>query len=108
MKKMYNVWLGDVLLASAASREEAIKAAIREYEHHGSYGEYPLFSDRDALVAALSVDRADKQGRKRHYVKVRPATKPCHTCLLPSESPLGVPVWPQLPFRLPGQGRQSN
>lgn len=104
MTYTYKVWLGGMLLASVASREEAIKAAIREYEHHGGYGEYPLFPDRETLVAALSVD---EQGRKRH-VKVRPATKPCHTCLLPSESPLGIAVWPQLPFRLPGQGRQSN
>lgn len=46
--------------------------------------------------------------KKRHYVKVRPAVRPCNTCLLPSESPLGIPVWPQLPFRLPGQAGQGR
>ena len=107
MKKMYSVWLGGMLLASADSRDEAIKAAIREYEYHGGYGEYPLFPNRDALVAALSIDRADKQGRKRH-VRIRPASRPCNTCLLPSESPLGIPVWPQLPFRVPGQTGQGR
>lgn len=60
MAYTYEVWLGNMLLASAASREEAVEAAVREYEHHGGYGEYPLFPDRDALIAALSVD---KQGR---------------------------------------------
>lgn len=47
----------------------------------------------------------DKQGRNRRYVRVRPASRPCNTCLLPDESPLGIAVWPQLPFRLHGQGR---
>lgn len=46
--------------------------------------------------------------KKRRYVKVRPANKPCHTCLLPSKSPLGIAVWPQLPFRVPGQAGQGR
>lgn len=56
MTYMYKVWLGGMFLASAASREEAVEAAIREYEHHGGYGEYPLFPDRDALLAAVEVN----------------------------------------------------
>lgn len=56
MTYTYKVWLGDVLLASAASREEAVEAAIREYETQGGYGEYPLFPDRDALLAAVEVN----------------------------------------------------
>lgn len=102
----YSVWLGGTLLASAASREAAIEAAIREYEQQaGGYGEYPLFLNREDLLTALSVD---KQGRNRRYVKVRPASRPCHTCLLPDASPLGIPVWPQLPFRVPGQASQAR
>lgn len=46
--------------------------------------------------------------KKRRHMKVRPARKPCLTFLPTSKSPLGVMVCPQLPFRLPGQGRQHQ
>lgn len=60
---MYRAWLGDMLLGEGNTREEAIEAAIQEYEQQAGeppYGDYPRFPSRDALIAALSVDESDE------------------------------------------------
>lgn len=56
MTYTYRVWLGEMLLAAAATYESAVEAAIREYEQQAGeppYGEYPLFPSREDLLAAL-------------------------------------------------------
>jgi len=60
---VYQAWLGDMLLGEGATREEAIEAAVREYEEQGGYTDDPerephLFRSRDELVAKLDVSLA--------------------------------------------------
>lgn len=56
MKGMvYQAWLGDMLLGEGATREQAIEAAVREYEAQGGYGEYPLLRSREELISRLDV-----------------------------------------------------
>lgn len=60
---IYQAWLGDMLLGEGATREEAIEAAVREYEEQGGYTDDPerephLFRSRDELVAKLDVSLA--------------------------------------------------
>lgn len=52
---VYQAWLGDMLLGEGATREEAIEAAVREYESQGGYGEYPLLPSREELLRRLDV-----------------------------------------------------
>lgn len=52
---IYQAWLGDMLMGEGRTREEAIEAAVREYEAQGGYGEYPLLPSKEELLRRLDV-----------------------------------------------------
>lgn len=56
MMTIYEAWLGDALMGEGQTEQEAIDAAVAEYERSIGYGDEPhLYADRAALVAALDV-----------------------------------------------------
>lgn len=62
---VYQAWLGDMLLGEGATREEAIEAAVREYEAQGGYGEYPLLPSKEELLRRLDVTAVPKEDEVR-------------------------------------------
>ena len=53
---VWQAWLNDMLMGEGETQENAIEAAVAEYERSIGYGDEPhLFADRGALVAALDV-----------------------------------------------------
>lgn len=52
---IYQAWLGDMLMGEGRTREEAIEAAVREYEAVDEYGEYPRIPSREELISRLDV-----------------------------------------------------
>lgn len=53
--RIWQVYLGDMLLGEGATKEEAVEVAVREYETQGGYGEYPLLESREELLRRLDV-----------------------------------------------------
>ena len=52
----YQAWLGELLMGEGATEEEAVEAAVSEYETSVGYGHAPhLYPDRETLVADLDV-----------------------------------------------------
>ena len=53
----YQAWLHDVLMGEGATEEEAIEAAVAEYEKVAYYSDSAphLFTDRGELVTALGI-----------------------------------------------------
>ncbi len=52
----YQAWLGELLMGEGATEEEAVEAAVAEYETSVGYGDAPhLYPDRETLVANLDV-----------------------------------------------------
>lgn len=52
----YQAWLGDLLMGEGETENEAIDAAVAEYEKAIGYGDEPhLYPTRDELVADLYV-----------------------------------------------------
>ena len=53
---IWQAWLHDILLGEGATAEEAIEAAVAEYERAIGYGEDPhLYANKEALVEDLDV-----------------------------------------------------
>ncbi len=52
----YQAWLGELLMGEGPTEEEAVEAAVAEYETSVGYGDAPhLYPDRETLVADLDV-----------------------------------------------------
>src|SRR5690606_19693861 len=58
----WQAWIGGDLMGEGGTEEEAIEAAVREYEDAIGYGDEPhLFANRDELEAALDVGIKDDE-----------------------------------------------